>query len=272
MDVAEPAGQRLFQLRRGRLEPPVAEGGELVRGALSGHQRGQEPPARRPHQIGDHAGYLQQRVLEDLLNPALVPGLVLGQPGAQPGQRPQVADRLGRDERAAQHAPLIQLAQPHAVEFVRFRPPRQVLGVPGVNQPHLQARGLGQVVPDTPVIGGALQHQPLDAELGQLGHQRRDLGVPRADLPYPLDAPARPRLVRHPGAHHPRALGHVDRRRPRDHLGGLVGHPGRLTSQPRAADPGRVLALLPGHRWPHLPSRRGYGEAARRTAQGKSRI
>src|ERR1022692_2625387 len=88
-------------------------------------------------------GDLQQGVLEDLLDPVLVPDLVLGQPGPGTGQRPQIPDSFRRHERAAQHPPLVQLAQPHAVFPVGFAPAGQVLHVPGVDQPHLQASRLG---------------------------------------------------------------------------------------------------------------------------------
>ena len=122
----------------GGLQPPVPERGQRRRAALPGDQGVQEPPAAGAEQVGDHHRDLQQRVLEDLLDPVLVPGLVLGQPGPGAGQRPQVPDCLRRHERAAQHPPLVQLAQPHAVFPVGFAPAGQVLDVPGVDQPHLQ--------------------------------------------------------------------------------------------------------------------------------------
>src|SRR5258707_5404402 len=47
--------------------------------------------------------------------PVLVPDLVLGQPGPGAGQRPQVPDWLWRCQRAAHHAELLQLPEPHAL-------------------------------------------------------------------------------------------------------------------------------------------------------------
>ena len=79
----------------------------------------------------------------------LMAGAFGGQRRPQPGQRPQVADRFRRHERGPQHAPLVQFAQPDAVQLVRLRPAGHVLHIPGVDQPHLQPGGLQQV--ETPV-------------------------------------------------------------------------------------------------------------------------
>src|ERR1019366_3686932 len=149
VDVAEPAGQGGLQLGLAGAQPVIAERGQRGGAALAVHQGLQEPAAAGAHQVRDHAGDLQQCVLQDLLDPVLVPDPVLGQPGPQPGQRPQVTDRLRRHERAAQHAPLVQLAQPHAVQPVALGPARQVLDITGVDQPHLQPRRVRQVI--TPV-------------------------------------------------------------------------------------------------------------------------
>ena len=223
VDVAEPAGQRVLQLLAGGLQPRVAERGQRRRAAFPGDQGVQEPAAAGPEQVRDHHRDLQQRVLEDLLHPGLVPRLVLGQPGPGAGQRPQVPDRLRRHERAAQHAPLVQLAVPDAVEPVAFAPPGQVLDVAGVDQPHLQPGRLGQVIPDAPVIAGALQHQPLDALAAQVVHQRGHLRVGGLHPPHLLPPAIRP-AARDPGAHHPGPLGHVDRRRVLHHLHAVLGH------------------------------------------------
>ena len=251
--LAEPAGQRAGQLIGGGLQPGVAERGQRRRAALTGDQGVQEPPPAGPEQVGDHARDLQQRVLEDLLDPVLVPDLVLGQPGPGPGQRPQIPHCLRRRERAAQHPPLVQLAQPHAVFPVAFAPAGQVPGVFGVDQPHLQAGRLGQVVPGSPVIGGALEDQPLDALAPQVVHQgdyRRVVGV---RLPHRLPLTVRP-AARHPGAHHPEPLGDIDRSRIRHHLDVLLGHLRALTAARacRSRRPGRgtvpLRALPSGHR------------------------
>jgi hypothetical protein len=71
---------------------------------------------------------------------------------------------------------------------------------------------------------GGLQHQPLHALAHQVIHQRHDRGEGRGHLPHLLGPPPRLGLMRQPQAHHPRALGHIDRRRPADHLHRLIGH------------------------------------------------
>ena len=195
VDVAEPAGQRLLQLRPAGLKPVVAERGQCLRAALSRDQGVQEPAAAGAEQVRDHHRDLQQRVFEDLLHPGLVPGLVLGQPGPGPGQRPQVPDRLRRHERPPQHAPLVQLAVPHAVGRVALAPPRQVLDVAGVDQPHLQPGRLGQVIPDAPVVGRGFQYEPLDALGAQVVHQRGHLPEGGPYLPHLLP----PAVGRDPG-------------------------------------------------------------------------
>ena len=94
VDVAEPAGQRLLQLRPAGLKPVVAERGQRRRGPFPRDQGVEEPAAADTEQVRDHHRDLQQRVLQDLLHPGLVPRLVLSQPGPGPGQHPQVPDRL----------------------------------------------------------------------------------------------------------------------------------------------------------------------------------
>jgi hypothetical protein len=127
-----------------------------------------------------------------LLQPLLVAGAVGGQVGTQPGVVPQPADLGRRDERGSQHAPLIQLAQPHRIQLVGLGPARQVLDVTGVNQPHHQAAGLQQIHERPPVVGGGLHHDPLDPLADQLVGQLQDLLGGRADLPDPGAALARP--------------------------------------------------------------------------------
>jgi hypothetical protein len=170
VNIPELAGQRVFQLLAGRLEPLVSQRGQRRRAVLPAREGIEEPPPADAEQVRDHHRDLQQRVLEDFLHPGLVPRLVLGQPGPGAGQHPQVPHRLRRHERAAQHAPLVQLGEPHAVGPVALAPSGQVLHIAGVDQPYLQAGRLGQVVPDAPVIRGALQHQPLDPLPGTRVH------------------------------------------------------------------------------------------------------
>src|SRR6266568_394745 len=82
VDVAEPAGQRRLQLGGGGLEPPVAQGGQPDGVAVAVHQRGQEPPARHPHQVGDH-GRTQRQYPARMI----VPGARLATGHADPGKQ-----------------------------------------------------------------------------------------------------------------------------------------------------------------------------------------
>jgi hypothetical protein len=157
-----------------------------------------------------------------LLQPLLVAGAVGGQVGTQPGVVPQPADLGGRDERGPQHAPLVQLAQPHRIQLVGLGPPRQVLDVTGVDQPHHQPPRLQHIDERPPIVGGGLHHHPLDPLAGQLLGQLQDRVGSRGDLPDPGDAPARPGGMRHPGTDHPRRLGDIDRGDPAHDLLVLV--------------------------------------------------
>ena len=240
VDVTEPAGQGLGELGPGGPRPLVAQRGQRGRGAFPGDQGIEEPAAAGTGQVRDHHRDLQQRVFQDLLHPG--PGLVLGQPGPGPGQRPQVPDRLRRHERPAQHPPLVQLAQPHAVGLAALAPPGQVPDV--ADQLHLQPGRLAQVVPHTPVAAGGLQHQPLDALAPQPVHQRghrRERGRHRPGL---LPPAIRPR-PRNPGAHHPGPLRHVDRSRVLHHLRAVLGHLRRAAARSTGA---ACHALIRGHR------------------------
>ena len=161
--------------------------------------------------VGEHTGDLDQGVLQQLLDPLLDPGAVLNQIEPGPGQIPHVAHRLGRHQRRRHHRALSQLRQPHRVDLVRLRAARHVLGLRRIHQPHHQARGLQQIVKRAPVIRRRLHDHPLDALAPQVISQldQRSGGrAHRPDLGHPL---ARHRLVRHPGAHHPARLGHIDR-------------------------------------------------------------
>src|SRR6266487_220336 len=52
--LAEPAGERGGQLRRGGPQPPVAERGQRRGASLTGDQGVQEPPPAGPEQVRDH--------------------------------------------------------------------------------------------------------------------------------------------------------------------------------------------------------------------------
>jgi hypothetical protein len=89
--------------------------------------------------------------------------------------------------------------------------PGRCSGVAGVDQPHHQAAGFQQVHERPPVVGGGLDHDALDPLAGQLLGQLDDGVGGGRHLPYLGGALARLGRVRHPRAHHPRRLGHVDR-------------------------------------------------------------
>ena len=109
-----------------------------------------------------------------------------------------------------------------AIFPVGFAPAGKVLSLPGVDQPHLQASGLRQVIPDPPVIRGALEHQPLDALAPQVIHQRDHGRVGGIHLPHRLPLAVRPGLPAPgctpsptPWRHRPRPRTSPPRRAPR---------------------------------------------------------
>jgi hypothetical protein len=147
-----------------------------------------------------------------LLQPLLVAGAVGGQVGTQPGVVPQPADLGRRDEQGSQHAPLVQLGQPHRIQLVGLGAARQVLDVVGVDQPHHQPPRLQHIDERPPVVGGGLDHHhPLDPLTGQLLGQLQDLVGGRGNLPDRGDALARLGGMGHPDADHPGRLGDIDR-------------------------------------------------------------
>ena len=146
--------------------PASGQLGEHLGVALPGDQRLDHGPTGDAHDVGRHGGELDQGVLEQLLHPLLVPGAFLGQVGPQAGVVAQLADLGGWDERGAQHAPLVELGQPHRVQLVGLGAARDLLDVAGVDQPHRQPRGLQQVDERPPVVRGGLHHHPFDALAG----------------------------------------------------------------------------------------------------------
>jgi hypothetical protein len=207
----EPAGQGLHQ--RGVLDshPAPGQAGQYLRVALSGDQRPDHRPAGLAHDVGGHRRQLDQGVFQQLLDPLGMPGPVPGQVQPQPGVIPQLADLGRRDETGPQHAPLGQFRLPHAVELVRLGTAGDVLHVPGIDQLDIQASRFQQVVERPPVVGGRLERDLLDPQAGQVLAQLQDRVRGGIDVPDLRLAPARPGGMRHPGAHHPGRLGHVDR-------------------------------------------------------------
>ena len=88
----------LRQLGLAGVQPVIAQRGQRGGAALAVRQGLQEPAAAAAHQVRDHAGDLQQGILQDLLDPVLVTDPVMGQVRPQPGQRPQVANGLRRQK------------------------------------------------------------------------------------------------------------------------------------------------------------------------------
>jgi hypothetical protein len=244
--VGELAGQGLHQRRVLDTQPTPGQLGEHLGVALTCDQRLQHGPARDPEEVGGHRPKLDQGVLQQLLQPLLVAGALGGQVRAQPGVVPQPADLGGRDERGPQHAPLVQLAQPHRIQLVGLGTARQVLDVAGVDQPYHQPPRLQQVDKRPPIVGGGLHHHPLDPLADQLVGQLQDLVGGRADLPDRGGARARLGGMRHAGAHHPRRLGDVDRGDPLHDLLMLVDLDLLACWHRPSSSPHRVADGLPG--------------------------
>ena len=184
-----------------------AAAGQLGQGdgvALARRPARPASPDRRPRTGRETAGQLDLRVFQDLLHPVLVAGAVLGRTRCGPGQVPQLPDRLGRDERGAQHAALGELGQPHRVELVGLRPARHVLHIPGVDQPAVQAPGFEQVEERLPVRAGGLHHHPLHALADQPVASSRIAFVVEATVQTCWTRRPSLRLVRHAHAHHRR--------------------------------------------------------------------
>ena len=131
--VAEPAAQRFAQLGDLLAQHPLGQLGEHVGVAFTGDQRRQHRPARHPQHVRGDRVQLDPGVLEGLLDPLALGGVGLDQPFAVAGQVPQLADRRGRHEAAAQQAVLEQLGQPLGVSHVGLAA-RQDLDVAGVDQ------------------------------------------------------------------------------------------------------------------------------------------
>ena len=245
--------------------------------SFPGDQGVQEPPPAGPEQVGDHHRDLQQRVLEDLLDPVLVPDLVLGQPGPGPGQRPQVPDRLrgGTNERRSIPRSFSLHSHTLSARSDLPRPGRCFTSLALTSHTSRPSR-LGQVIPDPPVIGGALEHQPLDALAPQVIHQRDHRAVAGLHLPHLLPLAVRPAAPAPgctpsptPWRHRSRPRTSPPRRAPRP-------PPRRHRRLAAAAAPARgtvLLLVLPsGHRRLASLDREPAGEAARGAAQGKPNL
>ena len=215
--VVEPAGQRLDQGGPLDLHPAARQIGEPTRVAFPGDQRLEHVPHRQRVQRRRHRRHLDQRVLEQLLQPLPVAGAFAGQIDPQPGVVAQLPDRRGRHERLGRSSPFsVSLASQTASSLSVFDRPGHVLHVAGVDQLHRQPRRFEQVVPDPPVVRCRFHGDPLDP------------GPPCSWSASSVIAPVRRRHVPHPagpspaassGAPHThlaRRLGHIDRGDPLD--------------------------------------------------------
>ncbi len=192
-------------------QPAPGQCGEHLGIALAGDQRVEHGPSRDPQDIGGRARELDAGVLQQLLDALLVAVALLRQVDPQPGVVVPHADLRRRDERGAEHVPLVQLGQPDRIERVGLGPAGDLLDVAGVDQPGRQPAPCKQVHGGAPVVGGGLHHDPLDALAGQLVGQGGDRVGGRRHVPDRGAAPARARGVGHPGAHLAGGLGDVDR-------------------------------------------------------------
>jgi hypothetical protein len=226
---AEPPAQGLPQRGEPAPQPALGQLGQHLGVALAGDQGGEHRPPGHAQHVGGDRVQLDPGVLEGLLDALALAGVGLDEPLAVAGQVPQFADRRRRHEARPQHLPLGDLGQPHRIQPVGLRPPRQVLDVLGVDQPGLEPV-LQQIERRPPVLAGRLHHHPAHAERGQPVTQPEQRGGHRGDRPDLLHPP--PTRARHPGAADHLGLAHIQRGDPLDDLG-LVGvdpHRPRLPS------------------------------------------
>ena len=94
VDVSEPAGQRLVQLRLAGLEQVVAERGQRRRGPFPATRASRNRRPLTPNRSEITTEIFSSASSRIFFHPGLVPRLVLSQPGPGPGQHPQVPDRL----------------------------------------------------------------------------------------------------------------------------------------------------------------------------------
>ena len=93
---------------------------------------------------------------------------------AQAGVVTELADLRRRDEPRSQHAPLVELGQPHGVDLVGLGTARHLLDVAGVDQPGVQPTSLGTGTRTDAVVRRGLHHDPLNTRCGEFVSQRQD--------------------------------------------------------------------------------------------------
>ena len=123
VEVVEATGESLDE--RGVLLAHLSarELGEDARVTLSRDQRVDHRPARDAHDVGRDRGELDQRVLQELLEPLHMPRAVLDEIDPQPCVVTKPPDLRGRNELAPQHPALVQPREPDRVELVGLRRP-----------------------------------------------------------------------------------------------------------------------------------------------------
>ena len=179
------AGERGGDLRLGGLAPGVPMLGERLRIGPPGDDVTDNAQPGDAAEIAEHGRelevHLQQRLLHalDMCGGALHQGLAVAQIRAQGG------DGGGGAETAAQQADAVQLLDPLAVHDVAL-PPRDVLHVMRVDEHHLEAPGLEDLVEGDPVHpgrfhrdgGDAAGREPVGAamEFGRDGRERPHRG------------------------------------------------------------------------------------------------
>jgi hypothetical protein len=131
--------------------------------ALAGEQRVQHRASRDAQDVAGEGGELDQRVLEQLLEPLQLPPAVGDQVDPQPPVVAQPPDLGRRNERGSQHPALVELREPDRVQLVGLGAPRHLLDVARVDQPYRQPLCFEQVHERAPVVRGRFDHDPLDS-------------------------------------------------------------------------------------------------------------
>jgi len=141
--------------------------------------------------------------------PLLFGGAGLGEVTAVAGVGAEPADRLGRHEAGADHAPLGDLGEPDRVGPVGFRPARQRLDLPGVIQLAVQPLRFQQEEHRLPVVTGGLHAGLGHLPAAQPGGQLQQLPAGGPERPGLLPAAARCGAAGHPDGDLDRGLGDV---------------------------------------------------------------
>jgi len=149
-------------------EPSSGQLGQHLWVALAGDQRLQHGRPETPKMSVATVPSLIRASSSSLLQPLLVAGAVGGQVGTQPGVLPQPADLGGRTNEGRSMPRSFSLHHHTASSLSVLGRPGRCSGVTGVDRPHHQPPRLQQVHERPPILGGGLDHDPLDPLPGQL--------------------------------------------------------------------------------------------------------